>query len=288
MRYHWVALIMILVLGWTPLAPLAFAIDGSGPIDRFRIDACNPNEVVPTPDECAAGVEPVPAPPINIIDPCDPNDPKPACNHYSWSGEKWRQTVAQAGIPYVIDISTLPTGIDAATFKTMVDAAAAQWDAISAVHFVRDPNRVLNGEAGVCNGCGWIYNDGINSISFRPLAQEGLTNIECWRDAEGDCIVEKDKAPNDTNRNIEPTREDDTAIDITPSLPWTNGAAAGKYDLQSTITHELGHWLSLDDLVGDGERMLTMYHEPLENSIEHRSLGTGDVRGARIIYDGGQ
>lgn len=70
------------------------------------------------------------------------------------------------------------------------------------------------------------------------------------------------------------------------SKPWNDGAAQGKFDLQSTITHEIGHWMFLNDIYRDGEAKLTMYGYTLENTTDQRTLGKGDIHGLNIIYDG--
>src|SRR5688572_25036492 len=44
---------------------------------------------------------------------------------------------------------------------------------------------------------------------------------------------------------------------------WCDGAYVGCYDLQSVMTHELGHWIALWDMYEEGDRAYTMYYKAL-------------------------
>lgn len=228
---------------------------------------------------------------FSIVDPCDVNAPREECGSYSvvspviW---KWKQSTAEAGVRYTIDIDSVPAGITVAQFKQAVDAAFTEWSQWSRINFIRDPTQIVGGEAGLCNGCGGNLNDVINSIHFLARIDPGTTDADCIRNEAGTlCLVYKDEAPNDINRDYKRIKYADTVLDLTPSKPWTVGAEAGKYDLQSTITHEIGHWLYLEDFYGDGESKLTMYGTTLENTTQKRTLGTGDKIGLNFLYDGG-
>jgi len=62
------------------------------------------------------------------------------------------------------------------------------------------------------------------------------------------------------------------------------GASAGAYDVQSIVTHEVGHTLRLHDLYNVGNVAQTMYHFTGTNSIALRSLEWGDENGAHYVY----
>lgn len=192
-----------------------------------------------------------------------------------------------AGVPYTIDTDSVPVGITVTQFKQAVDAAFNEWSSYSFINFVRDPNQVVGGESGLCTGCGGIFNDGINSIHFLNRTTPGFTDTKCLLDGNGQCILFKDEAPNDVNRDYKKIIGVDTVLDITPDKPWTTVPAPGTYDLQSTITHEIGHWLYLNDIYGAGESKLTMYGTTVEGSDQKRTLGVGDKLGLNYIYDGG-
>ena len=69
-------------------------------------------------------------------------------------------------------------------------------------------------------------------------------------------------------------------------LKWScdAGAVANKYDVQSVVVHELGHFLSLDDVYDDGCDALTMYGYGWPGDIAPRSLDQADICGIRALY----
>lgn len=76
---------------------------------------------------------------------------------------------------------------------------------------------------------------------------------------------------------------------------WAIGAAQGKYDVRSVITHEFGHWLVLQDLYpgnhpngGCDEFMtFTMYYQMFTGNTTMRTLEWGDRWGKWYIYTSG-
>ncbi|WP_282020497.1 matrixin family metalloprotease [Planomicrobium okeanokoites] len=75
------------------------------------------------------------------------------------------------------------------------------------------------------------------------------------------------------------------------SKSWTSeGAVSGKYDIQSTATHELGHALGIahcHDNSSDhasGDSAYTMYNSGSTNSIHKRSLTTYDKNAKLSLY----
>jgi hypothetical protein len=65
--------------------------------------------------------------------------------------------------------------------------------------------------------------------------------------------------------------------------PWSTASngETGKYDVQSCVTHELGHWLSLDH---SSDTQATMYYSMAANEIKKRSLESDDISGIKSIY----
>jgi hypothetical protein len=50
-------------------------------------------------------------------------------------------------------------------------------------------------------------------------------------------------------------------------------------DLQNIATHEIGHWIGLDDLFDDSDKDLTMYGFGAGGEVKKRTLGQGDISG---------
>lgn len=67
-------------------------------------------------------------------------------------------------------------------------------------------------------------------------------------------------------------------------LTWRIGAFSGCWDVQSVATHEIGHWLHLDDLYQESNTGQTMYAFGSANSISMKSLEWGDENGAHYVY----
>jgi hypothetical protein len=69
-------------------------------------------------------------------------------------------------------------------------------------------------------------------------------------------------------------------------LNWSaaNTCPSDKYDVQSTATHEFGHWLMLDDLYSPSDYEKTMYGYTTLGATYKRSLHQDDIDGIRYIY----
>lgn len=78
-------------------------------------------------------------------------------------------------------------------------------------------------------------------------------------------------------------------IYLNRNMPFTNGAQAGKYDVQSVLTHELGHVYGLCDKYQVGEygswcTTWTMCGVGQLNSIAPRSLESYDIAHIQSLY----
>jgi hypothetical protein len=65
---------------------------------------------------------------------------------------------------------------------------------------------------------------------------------------------------------------------------WSDSGEAGKYDIQSVATHEIGHWLALADLYGLLDARKTMYGLGSTGDTNPRTLEPEDMAGAVYIY----
>ncbi len=56
------------------------------------------------------------------------------------------------------------------------------------------------------------------------------------------------------------------------------------YDVQNILTHEIGHWVGLDDLYDAADKDLTMYGYGAKGELKKDTLASGDVLGIDAIY----
>jgi len=78
--------------------------------------------------------------------------------------------------------------------------------------------------------------------------------------------------------------ESDIIVDTSDS--WRTDGAAGGYDVQNVMTHELGHSLSLDDLYTSPDSEKTMYGYAASGETKKRTLHQDDIDGIRYLYPG--
>lgn len=73
-------------------------------------------------------------------------------------------------------------------------------------------------------------------------------------------------------------------IEVNRSQPWANSAQEGKYDVQSSITHELGHAIGLTDKYDSPMSEWTMYCEGRMNSTHRRTPEADEIVAALNFY----
>ena len=56
------------------------------------------------------------------------------------------------------------------------------------------------------------------------------------------------------------------------------------YDVRNILTHEVGHWVGLDDLYGSVDQDLTMYGYGDKGELKKDTLSNGDKLGMVAIY----
>ncbi len=111
-------------------------------------------------------------------------------------------------------------------------------------------------------------NDGVNTVDKADLSKGpcGSSAIACtWVWWIGDDYTETD------------TR-------FTTDVKWSNKGADGAYDYQGIAAHEFGHSIGLSDL--DDSSKLTMHYQGKLGYTGQRTLGHGDILGARALYGG--
>jgi hypothetical protein len=77
----------------------------------------------------------------------------------------------------------------------------------------------------------------------------------------------------------------DTDVRLNQNLPWATTGDANSYDVQSLVTHELGHTLVLGDLYGQSDQEKTMYGYADKGETNKRTLATDDISGIKMLYE---
>lgn len=108
--------------------------------------------------------------------------------------------------------------------------------------------------------------DGVSIICFDNMGDNGVLGLNTmWYDPETGEIVDSD-------------------IGINTAYAWSTTGEVDKYDLQSVVTHELGHSLFLDDLYSATDVDKTMYGYGDTGETHTRSLHQDDIDGISFLY----
>lgn len=91
------------------------------------------------------------------------------------------------------------------------------------------------------------------------------------------------------NRRTKVAVETDTIMNIKYPWSWTlyssdTCGALGAYDAQNILTHELGHWVGLNDYYTSAYINNTMYGYGSTGEIKKDTLTKGDIAGVNKIY----
>jgi hypothetical protein len=146
-------------------------------------------------------------------------------------------------------------------------AAMSEWNGWNSNIVFRD--------AGTTNAT-WGYDapgrkcgDGINVITWEAFD----------RDVIGAAVVCYDNA----GRTI---TDADLALNNTAHFERVSGTPESRHshDIQSIYTHELGHWLSLEDLYSADAKKQTMYGTTDYGETNKRTAALGDIAGVQKAY----
>ncbi len=119
-------------------------------------------------------------------------------------------------------------------------------------------------------------NDGVNIIVQGDLASDIIGITSFWFNPATKEVVDADMVLNfaDFTWSTDPE-----------GIPESEGTP-GSMDIQNIVTHELGHFLVLDDLSSPKTSDLTMFGFSDTGEIKSRTLGFGDELGVTKLYAG--
>lgn len=204
--------------------------------------------------------------PSHVSDPncdaaCQGNDDNTTFRLIS-GGIKW----ANLPIDYLINTSQFSN-----SEKTAIKDSADTWDEAldlgspSAINlFGNNPSSTTKTQANAG------VNDGENIIVKGDLASNIIGVTSFWYNSATKEVVDVDMV-----------------LNFADFLWSTNDAGtSGKMDVQNIVTHELGHFLVLNDLSSPKTSDLTMYGFSDTGEIKSRTLGLGDELGVAELYAG--
>jgi len=155
---------------------------------------------------------------------------------------------------------------DAGAVRQDIHAAAATWHHWNSNIVMRDTGdtTAVFGATGKDGTCA----DGVNSISWGRFASPDDVGVA------GMCL--------DKTQHV--IRDADIMLNI--SFWWSNGPNARRqtYDVQSILTHEMGHWLSLTDQYSPTASNQTMFGSADYNETRKRTPAFGDITGVQTAY----
>ena len=165
---------------------------------------------------------------------------------FSYGGEYW----ASPRVTYYVNTS----GIDATLRESLVDAGTATWNAA---------------------GSGFTFVDG--GATTATIAQDGK-NVISWAWGLPDGVIAQSSSWSRSGHIAE------ADIRYSNDFAWGDGApGSNTMDVQSIAMHEVGHWLTLNDLYGPGDTDKVMYGFSHEEIVK-RALTEGDIEGIKWIY----
>lgn len=174
-------------------------------------------------------------------------------NDYGLTG--WQ--LPAAGFTYWINYRSAPANLTEAQIYQAMSAASATWTAAA-------PSATFY-YGGATTAKPSRY-DGVNAVGWGKLGARVLAVAYSWY--SGGVLIEGDIV---FNLKYKWSLTDPAAGDC--------GGTLG-YDVGNIATHELGHWVGLDDLYHAADQDLTMYGYSDLNELKKDSLGLGDVTGA--------
>lgn len=158
---------------------------------------------------------------------------------------------------YVINSASVPSSIGSGNLKTIAANAFGKWQSTQAqVKFNQSADLKITGKKL----------DGKNIVTFGRASGSALAITYTWYNTRTKVVVE-----NDTIFNLK--------------YPWFwNQCNSNAYDAQGILTHELGHWMGLNDEYTDSYIWNTMYGYGDLGETKDMTLATGDVQGVKAIY----
>ena len=166
---------------------------------------------------------------------------------------------------YQLNPGSAPSSVGSVNLAVMAKDAFGRWSSVSSnkVSFSQGPNTSANRAT---------Y-DGKNIIAWGRASASALAVTYIWYYPSTGLVAEVDTIMNS-------------------KFPWSWTpydaknlcADANSYDAQDILTHELGHWLGLNDEYTSSYANNTMYGYGSKAEVKKDTLTNGDIAGIKTIY----
>lgn len=174
---------------------------------------------------------------------------------------------------YTLNPSSVPSSVGSANLAIMANDAFGRWSSATGA-----ANKILFSQN--------------SSYTIATRASLDAKNIITWGRTQGTALAVTYIW---YNKNTGIAVEVDTIMNSKFSWNWSNPetwtspdatcANANAYDAQDILTHELGHWLGLNDMYNaENYQNATMYGYGSKAEIKKDTLSTGDLVGTAAIY----
>jgi len=175
-------------------------------------------------------------------------------------GAGWH--LADGNTIYRLNVGSAPSSV-ASVFSSVAQTAFNTWS--SAV------SGQVTFSQGADTSVGRATFDGQNIVTFGRTSGSALAVTYTWYNSSTHVAVETD-----------------TVFNLKFAWNWSDfssGCAwSGVYDVQNILTHELGHWMGLNDTYTVAFSNNTMYGYGSTMEIKKDTLTAGDIAGVQALY----
>ena len=167
-------------------------------------------------------------------------------------------------VTYRLNTSSVPSSVGSASLSTIASSAFNQW-------MNADPGKVA-------------FTQGADTTVNRQALD--FQNIIAWGRTSGSALAVTYTRYYTATHEV---ADVDTIMNKKFAWRWNGGDALNcpdnnAYDAQNILTHELGHWMGLNDTYTAEFVNNTMYGYGSKNEVKKDTLTTGDVNGVQAIY----